>query len=1080
MKFAHLLSAAAVCLNGFCDSGVNMLTKLKIEGPDVVCSHMKPVFTCWASWTNLVDSVDVTGEAVWSVRGGDGFVSIGASTGVLTLDEVGINENNDLIQIHVIATYGGRTEIHELEIIPTESDELATVTIVGVDALGVDMTAQYACEAEWFTADPETVDPADTNLVWMFANGTMEIAGVARLSESGLLTPDPDLVAETNILLLAVYRNNTEVIGEIEVLLTPASEIEPSALSIEGPDAVPSGESRSYSATLFWSNWAEEPLPGDDPRLKWSVCSTNQPAIAATITNGVLTVGEGLTETGTVFVCAEFVQGEWSVVETNEVKIIPPPQLSRIDVYGPASIVADRAGVQARFTVRGTWSNDDVRECTNDVTWVVRPEDAEVVSIDDKGVLTTCREVEERTTVRLTTSVGGKTATVEVELIPPSMLTLTGLSVFGSSEVYARTGATVQYACLATYSDGSVVDCTTNGVRWSLAGCSADLAAVDGGVLTLKQIPEADTNAWLLAELGGMVTSNEVSILRPSVEIVGPDELTVLDRGQYRGAEVRSSSVSILIRDTNVVWAADNAGFATLVTDGEGQATLVPNRRAPFGLETDAEVTLTMTYEGMTAEAFVTILPGTNPLANPDVPAMVVTGYADAAFASAASAKKIVAFAMRMDVDEDSDPVEGRAVLYANIEGTYDAKKRTLSAKMTAADGKPVPFAAGELTISGGIATGTLTGKKDSSTVLAIRITPEQVDGTLTTGDGVFAIRGGWDVFANKKNAAAKKALTAYDGVYNVALPVLDKQDAENSEGLDACPAVGGYLSVTVAAKSGKAKVAGVLGDGAKISATVPVCTLGGVREAETNGVCLPIVVQNASKFGAFTGVLWLHRQGEDVVADFNTSCCAWYAYRHHLGKKFKESDDHPYMYLCEYEAWLGGVGGRFDPGVIPANLVVTNLLDEFVVPEYYVKVPGDYETLSVQDQVYPFGLTFTYDRKKGKLSPNAKSTKPRKKSFREDGESWYECEYAGPTDSGLKLSFNKKTGVLSGGFKLWYEGEVGENSRMMLKSLSPKAYGAWVPGVGGYLFGVVSETDPELKSYALKYCLPFSLVNSP
>ena len=1079
MKFAHLLSAAAVavCLNGFCDSGLNTLTKLEIEGPDVVCSHMKPAFTCRASWTNLVDSVDVTGEVVWSVRGGDGFVSIGANTGVLALDEAGINENNDLIQIHVIATYGGRTEIHELEIIPTESDELATVTIVGADALGVDMTAQYACEAEWFTADSETVDPADTNLVWMFENGTSEIAGVARMSGSGLLTPDPDLVAETNILLFAVYRNNTEVIGDFEVLLTPASEIEPSALSIEGPGAVPSGESRSYSATLFWSNWAEEPLADDDPRLTWSVCSTNQPAIPATITNGVLTVGEGLTETGTVFVCAEFVQGEWSVVETNEVKIIPPLQLSRIALFGSASIVADKAGVQARFTVRGTWSNGDVRECTNDVTWVAAPEG--FVSIDDKGVLTTLRGVEERTLVRLTTSVGGKTATAEVELIPPSMLTLAGLSIIGSSEVYVREGATVQYACIATYSDGSVVDRTTNGV-WSLAGCSADLAAVDGGALTLKKMPEADTNAWLLAELDGMVTSNEVSILRPSVEIVGPDELTVLDRGQYRGAEVRSSSVSILIRDANVVWAADNAGFATLVTNGEGRAVLVPNRRAPFGLETDAEVALTMTYDGMTAEAFVTILPGTNPLANPDVPAMVVTGYADADFASAAGAKKIVAFAMRMDVDEDSDPVEGRAVLYASIEGTYDARKGTLSAKMTAADGKPVPFAAGQLTVRDGVATGALTGKKDPSTVLAIRITPEQVDGTLTTGAGVFEVRGGWDVFANKKDAAARAALTAYDGVYNVALPVLDKQDAEDSEGLDACPAAGGYLSVTVAAKSGKAKVSGVLGDGAKISATVPVCTLGGVREAETNGVCLPIVVQNAAKFGAFTGVLWLHREDEGVVADFNTSCCAWYAYRHHLGKKFKESDDHPYMYPCEYEAWLGGVGGRFDAGAIPENLIVTNLVDEFVVPEYYVRVAGDYETLSVQDQVYPFGLTFTYDRSKGKLSPNAKSTKPKKKSFREDGESWYECEYAGPTDSGLKLSFNKKTGVLSGGFKLWYEGEVGENSKLMLKSLSPKAYGAWVPGFGGYLFGVVSETDPELKPYALKYCLPFSLVNSP
>ena len=67
--------------------------------------------------------------------------------------------------------------------------------------------------------------------------------------------------------------------------------------------------------------------------------------------------------------------------------------------------------------------------------------------------------------------------------------------------------------------------------------------------------------------------------------------------------------------------------------------------------------------------------------------------------------------------------------------------------------------------------------------------------------------------------------------------------------------------------------------------------------------------------------------------------------------------------------------------------------------------------------------------------------------------------------------------GVLTGGFKLWYEGTVGENDKLLLKSLAPKVRGAWVPGLGGYLFGVVKETDPEYKPYAIKRCLPFALL---
>lgn len=1084
MRVAHLLMAAsvAVCQMAVSAEVPNQLTDLEVEGPDVLCSHMTAAFTCTASWSNLVDSVDVTREATWSVIGGDGLVRIGETNGVLTLDEAGINDLNDLVQVQILVKYGGVVELRELEIIPTESDELQSLDILGADALGSHMTAQpYYCTAKWFSADEEVVDPSNTNLVWTFADGSTIIPGVAALSNGGLLTPDPKLSAETNVLLRAVYRGNEEAAGEYEVTLTPEQELEPDELSIEGPDEVPSGEEAAYEAILRWSNWAEETLTGDE-RLTWNVFSTNGAPHAEIDGTGVLTANSGLTVTGTVFVCASFTQGGKTVATTNEVTIVPAPTLKGVAIYGPACVVATE-GATAQFALRGIWSNGEVRDCTPDAEWSVEPgeEYASVVG----GALKVPAAVEDEQAVTVKAVYEGDEATAQIVLIPKSALRLTGLSVFGPGEVYYREGVAVRYSCIGAYSDYTYDDCTTN-VTWSLSPAEGfSFAEVDSktGVLRLNARPQMETNVWLVAEhKDGVVTSNSVSIFMPSIEIVGAEELGIQESALYRCAEVRSAMTSVLLKNpvSPVAWATDSPGLARL-DEHEGQATLVPNRRAQIDLEAGAELVLTVAYGGMTNELAVTILPGTNPLANPDVPAMVVTGFDDSAFAAAAAAKKIVAFAMRMDMEEGAEPPTGRAVLFARIEGTYNAKKGTLTAKAIPAGGKPVQFAAGNLAVGGGVATGVLTGKKDPEARLDILLTPEQVGGTLTAGGETYEVRGGWDVFANKKDAAARAALGDFAGVCNVALPVMAKADAEESEGLDACPPAGGYLSVNVNAKSGKAKVAGVLGDGTKVTANVPVCTLGGVKEAETNCVCLPIVIPLNSNQGSFTGVLWLHRQGKagrEISADFNTACCAWYAHWHNAGKKFKESDDHPYAFPCEYEAWIGGIGGKFDPAAIPAGLVVTNLEDDIAgPPEYYVKSRDDYDTLDVQDSAYPFGLEFAYDASKGKLKPDGwNSTKPKK--FKDDGDAWY--EYAGATDSGLKLSLNKKTGVLTGGFKLWYEGTVGESDKLMLKSLSPKVFGAWVPGLGGYLFGVVKESNPDLKSYALKRCLPFALVRRP
>ena len=103
------------------------------------------------------------------------------------------------------------------------------------------------------------------------------------------------------------------------------------------------------------------------------------------------------------------------------------------------------------------------------------------------------------------------------------------------------------------------------------------------------------------------------------------------------------------------------------------------------------------------------------------------------------------------------------------------------------------------------------------------------------------------------------------------------------------------------------------------------------------------------------------------------------------------------------------------------------------------------------------------------------KATKPKKVS--EDGEVSY--EYNGATDAGLKLKFNAKTGIFTGSFSLWYDieryNERTDAVKILHKSSKATVYGAWI-GPMGVLFGVVAETDPELKPLKLKRALPLSL----
>ena len=262
-------------------------------------------------------------------------------------------------------------------------------------------------------------------------------------------------------------------------------------------------------------------------------------------------------------------------------------------------------------------------------------------------------------------------------------------------------------------------------------------------------------------------------------------------------------------------------------------------------------------------------------------------------------------------------------------------------------------------TVTDGTCAATLTAKGKAS--MTVRIRKNTFEGTF----GADKVAGYRNVFASKSDALQSQ-LGSYKGTWTGVCSADVTDAAKLPEGY-------GALSVKVAAK-GKAKLAGFMPDGTKISVSAQLLV---VDAAANYGACLPFYDQMYSgNKGGLGGVLWL---GKDGTAILETGWALdW--------KTAKPANNT----LCSF------TGNK----LVAATGAKTFALEN---PE---AVPA-YGTASALTELLPTAVSFTASK--------GKWTWPKAAKVAKDGTT------AGLNPSGVKLTYTSSTGLFKGKFTVYY-----------------------------------------------------------
>ncbi len=255
-------------------------------------------------------------------------------------------------------------------------------------------------------------------------------------------------------------------------------------------------------------------------------------------------------------------------------------------------------------------------------------------------------------------------------------------------------------------------------------------------------------------------------------------------------------------------------------------------------------------------------------------------------------------------------------------------------------------------------------------------------------------VRDGAKITDRTELAAWQAEAAAFAGYYTVSLPVAAITDA---------PRGSGYLTLTLDAK-GKAKVAGLLADGTRYTGSA-TCSL-----AEEDGAAVARVPVFAAKATtAFGGWLTL-RVGADGVPVVSASL---------MGDDLLWVNDEPKATregLEGFETTLHPVGGWYD--------TVLNLQRAYLESDLSVSLPeGDEALEEIRElMALPEGYAFKARPDGTPVTLNGDKMEVEKQKF-VTGSDRLKVWEASVNAANVKITFNRKTGLVNGSFDLWYEG---------------------------------------------------------
>lgn len=256
-------------------------------------------------------------------------------------------------------------------------------------------------------------------------------------------------------------------------------------------------------------------------------------------------------------------------------------------------------------------------------------------------------------------------------------------------------------------------------------------------------------------------------------------------------------------------------------------------------------------------------------------------------------------------------------------------------------------------------------------------------------------VRDGAKITDRTELAAWQAEAAAFAGYYTVSLPVAAITDA---------PRGSGYLTLTLDAK-GKAKVAGLLADGTKYTGS---STLSLAEEDGATVARVPVFAAKATT--AFGGWLTL-RVGADGVPVVSASL---------MGDDLLWVNDEPKATregLEGFETTLHPVGGWYD--------TVLNLQRAYLESDLSVSLPeGDEALEEIRElMALPEGYAFKARPDGTPVTLNGDKMEVERQKFA-TGKDRLKDWAASVNAANVKITFNRKTGLVNGSFDLWYEGE--------------------------------------------------------
>ena len=244
----------------------------------------------------------------------------------------------------------------------------------------------------------------------------------------------------------------------------------------------------------------------------------------------------------------------------------------------------------------------------------------------------------------------------------------------------------------------------------------------------------------------------------------------------------------------------------------------------------------------------------------------------------------------------------------------------------------------------------------------------------------------------NTKDANYVSAFAAFTGYYTVALPIVNPEEGK--------PQGNGYLTVTVDDK-GKAKVAGKLADGTAVSSALIPALIGDLTVPRACELVIPVYL--AKKPCVFGGVLHV-RVAEDGTAVVDSSV------------PLRWANDNALLTYFGEEGWnyeLSPCGGWYDTVYNLQAFFLNNAFafDAGYSDELPEEIAKGYDFVS---STMPTGNA---------VDLQGNNLVAEKQTLVKDAATRLTDFDRSVNPSGIKVSFKRATGVVSGSFNVWTEG---------------------------------------------------------